>query len=325
MKRYGLNIMTAVLLLTACSSEQDDALRRGVDDGRVALQVSAAIPGVSIEANTRATGNAWAEGDAIGVYAFEAGTTTPLTNGTNKEYTTSQSGSTAAVFLPFAVVGDPIYLPLDGTAAEIYAYYPRQNIMADPEAVAINVAVQSNQAAIDWMTTGRTTTTTQGGSTPITRDHPDCELQFSHRLCKLQFNLKGEGITSQELEDNPPVIAAGLKTTGSINLMTGAVTATDGNATAINPLLMASPATGYDKSYEAIILPQELAAPLNVTITIGTLAQSVTYTFAMPAQSFTAGNRYIYNVTVKNKKASVDCTIDDWTNGVDIDAGTINM
>ena len=315
--------MTAVLLLTACSSEQDDALRRGVDDGRVALQVSAAIPGVSIEANTRATGNAWAEGDAIGVYAFEAGTTTPLTNGTNKEYTTSQSGSTAAVFLPFAVVGDPIYLPLDGTAAEIYAYYPRQNVIVNPEAVAIDVADQST--AIDWMTTGRMATTTQGGSTPITRDHPDCELQFSHRLCKLQFNLKGEGITSQELEDNPPVIAAGLKTTGSINLMTGAVTATGGNATAINPLLMASPATGYDKSYEAIILPQDLAALLNVTITIGTLARSITYTFAMPTQSFTAGNRYIYNVTVKNKKASVDCNIDDWENGVDIDAGTINM
>ena len=315
--------MTAVLLLTACSSEQDDALRRGVDDGRVALQVSAAIPGVSIEANTRATGNAWAEGDAIGVYAFEAGTTTPLTNGTNKEYTTSQSGATAAVFLPFAVVGDPIYLPLDGTAAEIYAYYPRQNVIVNPEAVAIDVADQST--AIDWMTTGRMATTTQGGSTPITRDHPDCELQFSHRLCKLQFNLKGEGITSQELEDNPPVIAAGLKTTGSINLMTGAVTATGGNATAINPLLMASPATGYDKSYEAIILPQDLAALLNVTITIGTLARSITYTFAMPTQSFTAGNRYIYNVTVKNKKASVDCNIDDWENGVDIDAGTINM
>ena len=323
MKRYGLNIMTAVLLLTACSSEQDDALRRGVDDGRVALQVSAAIPGVSIEANTRATGNAWAMGDAIGVYAFEAGTTDPLANGTNKEYTASQSGSTAAVFLPFAVVGDPIYLPLDGTAAEIYAYYPRQNVIVNPEAVAIDVADQST--AIDWMTTGRMATTTQGGSTPITRDHPDCELQFSHRLCKLQFNLKGEGITSQELEDYPPVIAAGLKTTGSINLMTGAVTATGGNATAIHPLRMASPATGYDKSYEAIILPQDLAAPLNVTITIGTLAQSITYTFAMPTQSFTAGNRYIYNVTVKNKKASVDCNIDDWENGVDIDAGTINM
>jgi hypothetical protein len=51
------------------------------------------------------------------------------------------------------------------------------------------------------------------------------------------------------------------------------------------------------EKFDATILPQT-AGTCDVSLTIGNGPTS-TYSFVMPARTFEAGNRYIYNVTVK--------------------------
>lgn len=313
MKYISYIAVAMMWLLTACSSEETGISTS--EDVRVPLQLTADLGNASISVATRAANNAWAQGDAVGVYAVATGTTTAITDGTNVEYTASSAGTDN---VPLAATEDPIYLPVDYSAVDVYAYYPRQNTVTMAGQL-ISVTDQSDQTAIDWLYTGRTQYTTQGGSTPITRDHPTCQLLFRHALCKLQFNLKGEGITAQEFTDYNATmtIGSGLYTQGYLNLWTGALSMMSANTTTITPLKMASPATNYDMSFEAIVLPQTTTGAITVTIRLGGTPHA-DYTFTIPSSTaYEAGNRYVYNVTVRNKVVTVTSTITDWTTGVE--------
>jgi len=314
MKYISYIAVAMMWFLTACSSEETGMPIDKPADGRVPLQLTADLGDASILATTRAANNAWTQGDAVGVYAVATGTTTPITDGTNVEYTASSSGAS----VPLAATNHPIYLPVDYSAVDVYAYYPRQNSVT-MDGQFISVTDQTDQTAIDWLVTGHTQYTTQGGSTAITRNNPTCELQFRHALCKLQFNLKGEGIATQEFTDYNATmtIGAGLYTQASLNLWTGALSNFSANTTTLMPLKMNTPAAGSDMSFEAIVLPQTTTTDITVTIRLGGTPHA-DYTFLIPASTqFAVGSKYVYNVTVRNKVVYVTSTITDWTTGVE--------
>ena len=293
-------MITAMLLMTACSSEQtDDPVRRD-GDGRVALQLTACMPAITMDAATRASSNVWEANDAIGVYALQHNTSVVTQDGNNVSYTLAEAGGSG--YKDFNPTGVPLYLPIDGSQADICAYYPYRNDITDLTRVAIDMSDQTDQKAIDWMGTGRTQYTTQGGSTPISRQNPSCQLLFNHLMSKVQFNIiNGTGITAADLDENPSMQMIGLSTVGYLNLLTGAVNTNGGTTVPVAPQEMATAATGFVKSYEATILPQS-AGSCQVSLTIGNGPTS-TYSFIMPARTFLPGKRYIYNVTVKINSA----------------------
>lgn len=312
-------MITAVLLLTACSSGQDDALIPKDDGERVALQLTACMPATATEAMTRAAGNAWEANDAIGVFAVQHNTNQVTAGASNVSYTVASAG---AGFKTFNPTGAPAYLPTDGSLTDICAYYPYQNDIADPTQVAISMLDQTNQAAIDWMLSGRTQYTELGGTTPISRQNPTCQLQFSHRLCKLQFNIvNDESVEDVDLTNNPQLQIVGMSPVGFLNLLTGSITTNGGNTTPVLAKEMATAATGYKKSYEAIMLPQT-AGNCVVSFILGTSPTQAYYTFIMPARTFEAGNRYIYNVTIRNKSVTITSTTLDWITGMEA-SGTV--
>lgn len=326
MKYISYIAVAMMWLLTACSSEETGISTS--EDVRVPLQLTADLGNASISVATRAANNAWAMGDAVGVYAVATGTTTAITDGTNVEYTASSAGTDN---VPLAATEDPIYLPVDYSAVDVYAYYPRQNTVT-MAGQFISVTDQTYQTAIDWMITGRTLHTTKGGSTAITRNHPTCELQFRHALCKLQFNLRhGVGMRAVDITGNPVsiTIAQGLYTTATLNLYNGVLSGLGTNNIAITPIAMATagewlpnPTLTTDRSFEAIILPQTTGAAMTVTVTIG----AATYTFDLPAPTtFEAGNRYVYNVSVNARTLTVTSTVTDWVTNQTINNNPIYM
>lgn len=289
-----------MLLMTACSSEQDDFTGLQQEEGRVALQLTARMPAITMDAATRASGNAWEVNDAIGVFALQHNTSVVTQDGDNVSYTLAEAGGSG--YKDFNPTGVPLYLPIDGSQADICAYYPYRDDITDLTRVAIDMSNQTNQNAIDWMSTGRTQYTTQSGSTPISRQNPSCQLLFNHLMSKVQFNIiNGTGITAADLDENPSMQMIGLSTVGYLNLLTGAVNTNGGTTVPVAPQEMATAATGFVKSYEATILPQS-AGSCQVSLTIGNGPTS-TYSFIMPARTFLPGKRYIYNVTVKINSA----------------------
>lgn len=305
--------------MTACSSEQNDVAIQKDGEGRVALQLTACMPAITMDAVTRAAGNAWEANDAIGVFAVQHNTYQVTSDANNVSYTVASAGDG---YKPFNPTGAPAYLPIDGSLVDIFAYYPYQNTITDPTQVPVSMLDQTNQAAIDWMTSSRTQYTEQGGATPISRQNPMCQLQFSHRMCKLQFNIvNDESVEDVDLTNNPLLQIVGMSPVGYLNLLTGGITTNGGNTTPVFAKEMGTAATGYKKSYEAIMLPQ-VAGDCQVSFILGTSPNQAYYTFIMPARTFEAGNRYIYNVTIRNKSVSVTSIVLDWVTGMEA-SGTV--
>lgn len=319
MKKMMIIAMSAIMM-AACSSDNENNGARPHGDGNgdnggqtVELQISGGILAEIAKAQTRAANSAWEASDAIGIYAVATGGTTAITGGENVSYTASEAAETNGTsYTSFsATSGTSIALPNDGSAIDVYGYYP-YTASVTPAGQAISVATQTSQKDIDWMTTNKTDKTTRGGSTTITKANPSCQLLFVHSLCKLQLNLvHGSGLTATDITTSPSVSIAELPTTATLNLYTGAVSS-QGTPAAIAPVQMGTAETGYDASFEAIILPYTTEAAHAVTLTLN----GKNYAFnIVSGKTFAAGNKYTYNVTVNAAGLAISAAITPWGNG----------
>lgn len=299
-----LIVLATALLLAACSSDNDPA---AINDGRrVPLQVRGYIADTPLGI-TRAAGSAWDTGDRIGLYALpHDNTTTPIEDGSNVCYvlagtTAPTEGSRYEAFTS----STPVTLPDDGSAIDVYGYYPYSD-SATPSAVAVNLSTQDPQKNIDLMTTGQVSTSTHNGSTPISINDPSCELLFQHRLTKLVFNLT---FNDFGVINNTSLTIGSQKTTATYNIYTDILTYGSGEANQTITAAVGSTKSGFDKTFEAIVLPNDAdnnpAVDCKVTIVVDGRSYSFTIIRTGAATnntvltgSFDAGYKYEYNVTV---------------------------
>ena len=294
------------MLLAACSSDSDPAVTN--DGRRVPLQVTGYIAYTPLGI-TRAAGSAWEAGDKIGIYALPHGTTTtPIDDGSNVCYSTPSEGETnGTLYLPFTTT-TPIILPSSGNI-DVYGYYPYSakkkdgTTNFDPEHVEIDVSTQS----IDLMTTDKVSTTTHGGTTPISISNPSCELLFQHRLTKLVFNLN---LREMGTVSTISLTIGSQKTTATYDIYDNVLTYSSGVANQpVSAVALATANSGYDKTFEAIVLPNHTSNNPGVdrTVTIVVDGRSYTFTIAVTGASssnkvetpsFDAGKKYVYNVKV---------------------------
>ena len=214
--------------MVSCNTEDTTST---TPNGKVAVQFTG---GISV--NTRAAGVAWANGDRIGI--FMTGANQSLSADAIKEgvdnvcYQTS--GSIA--FSPISG-GKTIYYPIDGDV-DFYSYYPYTTV--SNYKVALNVADQTNQEAIDFM---------YAKTTGCNKATPQVDLRFSHMLSRLILNVQpGNGLTEDDL-NKLKVTIKDQNTTATFNLADGLIS-DEGNPTNIQ-----MKAIQVGKRYEAILLP----------------------------------------------------------------------
>ena len=214
--------------MVSCNTEDTTST---TPNGKVAVQFTG---GISV--NTRASGLAWADGDMIGI--FMTGANQTLSADAIKEgvdnvcYQTS--GSIA--FSPISG-GKTIYYPIDGDV-DFYSYYPQTTV--SNYKVALNVADQTNQEAIDFM---------YAKTTGCNKATPQVDLRFSHMLSRLILNVQpGNGLTEDDL-NKLKVTIKDQNTTATFNLADGVISG-DGN-----PANIQMKAIQVGKRYEAILLP----------------------------------------------------------------------
>lgn len=279
----------AALSLAACSSDNDSSTATD----RVALQVTSGI-------TTRAAGNTWTAGDAIGIYSL---------NGTTAEYANCQyataEGGTNGVFSP-ATADQTIYFPVDGSTRDIIAYYPYSATVADG-VYTVDVSSQTNQEAIDLMTSALVS--------GKHKDDPDAQLSFAHKLSKIELSIKpGTGLTAADLA-NMTVTLTNQVPTGTIDVTTsGSSVTADADATATT--LTLSTATD-GTSAEAIVLPATGTTGMNLVFQLSGFDAPFTWAIAnaKDSQSFGEGKKYVYTITVNRIGIDVTATITDWTAG----------
>ena len=280
-KLFALALLAGAMV--SCSTED---IAPSTQNEKVAVQFTG---GISV--NTRAAGVAWANGDRIGI--FMTGADQSLSADAIKEgvdnvcYQTS--GSIA--FSPISG-GKTIYYPIDGDV-DFYSYYPYTTV--SDYKVALNVADQTNQEAIDFM---------YAKTTGCNKATPQVDLRFSHMLSRLILNVQpGNGLTEDDL-NKLTVTIKDQNTTATFNLADGVISGEG------NPDNIQMKAVQVGKRYEAILLPtaskiREIEFELNNGF-------DAPFVWKMD-QELTGGNLYNYT-TVKLTRSTVDMmgTIQSW-------------
>ena len=280
-KFFALALLAGAMV--SCNTEDTAST---TPNGKVAVQFTG---GISV--NTRASGLAWANGDRIGI--FMTGANQSLSADAIKEgvdnvcYQTS--GSIA--FSPISG-GKTIYYPIDGDV-DFYSYYPHTTV--SDYKVALNVADQTNQEAIDFM---------YAKTTGCNKATPQVDLRFSHMLSRLILNVQpGNGLTEDDL-NKLKVTIKDQNTTATFNLADGVISG-DGN-----PANIKMKAVQVGKRYEAILLPtaskiREIEFDLDN-------GYDAPFVWKMDSE-LKGGNLYNYT-TVKLTRSTVDMsgTIESW-------------
>ena len=286
-KFFALALLAGAMV--SCSTEDSAP---STQNDKVAVQFTGGI-----NVSTRAAGVAWTDGDRIGIFMTE--TNQPLSANAIQEgvdnvcYQTNGGKS----FSPIS--GEKtIYFPIDGNV-DFYSYYPQTTV--NEYKVALNVADQKSQEAIDFM---------YAKTTGCNKATPQVELKFNHQLCNLILNVQpGDGLTEDDL-NKLKVTIKDQNTTATFNLADGVISGEG------NPANIQMKAVQVGKKYEAILLPtKSTTREIEFDLDNG---HDAPFVWTM-ATDLKGGNLYNYT-TVKLTRTSVELsgTIKPW-NEVKID------
>ena len=280
-KFFALALLAGAMV--SCSTEDTAP---STQNDKVAVQFTGGI-----NVSTRAAGVAWTDGDRIGIFMTE--TNQPLSANAIQEgvdnvcYQTNGGKS----FSPIS--GEKtIYFPIDGNV-DFYSYYPQTTV--NEYKVALNVADQKSQEAIDFM---------YAKTTGCNKATPQVELKFNHQLCNLILNVQpGDGLTEDDL-NKLKVTIKDQNTTATFNLADGVISGEG------NPANIQMKAVQVGKKYEAILLPtKSTTREIEFDLDNG---HDAPFVWTM-ATDLKGGNLYNYT-TVKLTRTSVELsgTIKPW-------------
>ena len=273
-----------LLSLAACNNEEITPN----PDTRVALQVTSGI-------QTRAYDATWEAGDEIGIFGFP--TDADQTAWSNVPYATANGDGS------FAPVSAPIYLPVNGSGVDFVAYYPYTGTLTDG-VYTVDVTDQSDQAAIDLMASGTRT---------ADRINPEVVFNFEHKLSKIDITFKaGDGMAAADL--------AGMtvQLTGQQPKATYDVTQPDGavNVGTDNPVTLTLNTAADGMSAEGIVLPSNNYDSMVLHLVLADGSSFFNWNlYESEAESFEAGKKYVYTITLNKTRLDVTASITDWTPG----------
>lgn len=297
MKRKQIISMALVAMgaMMFASCNVNDEIQRDVNR---AVRFTGNIGGqVTVTPGTRASGTAWGTGDEVGVFMVEHGGTVVSDDACNKKYTVSGTNLSAAE-------GD-MYYPVDG-AVDFIAYYPYNAQWSDlSNETSIEIGNQTEQAKFDLLYAKA-----DNSGSGYTKGYSEAvDLKFDHKLAKVVFNCKADGLASL---DGMTVKIKGMNSKGTFDLATGTVSSTDNSAGEITARELTAAAQGYLKSYDAIVMPDQYAAnEITVEFTVGDNTFTWTIDKAEDAK-FESGNEYTYEVTVTRHGVTMSGTINAW-------------
>lgn len=317
-KLLELISMAAVLmgLAAGCAVKEELA---PVSSDLIPVKIDGAIDQIS----TKATGEGFVAGDALGLYAVNmlsdntvAGTLADKGNQVdNAKYVfdgTKWSALTASYYKDV------------NTHVDIYAYYPYQGSVSSTS--ALNFEVQQDQSKLGengqlggyeasdflWCKVA-----------DVTPSEAKVKLRLAHRMAGVQVKLiAGSGFDEEEFESmGKSVLATSTTRKANINFATGEVSPV--GAAQNTGIVMAVQA---DDSFRAVLVPQTVAAGTKLfAITI----DGVAYGFSVSSNvDYAAGKLTSFDITVNKKTPSgdyefvlTDTQITDWIEDLNTHGG----
>lgn len=290
LKTYVASALLCLTLFASCSADDDNT---ALPEGEYPMTFATAMEGLT---QTRATtDNTWAGNEKIAVQV----------GGEVKQYTPKTSGQKAT--LTGVDAANTFYWQKADETKQVSAWYCGDGSTAAGQANATQLpetwTVKTDQSGDGYAESDLLYAKPQD----IAYSDSDKKLTFNHLPAKVVINLtKGNGLTDENIRNATVRILSQAITSGKIDKSTGIMaqaTATGSGSTEITPNVLADSPKGYQKSVQAIVVPQQVAMGtkfIKVTIDKGTDDERDYYYAPETADkaNFTCGKLYTYNITV---------------------------
>lgn len=272
-------LLAAVAITLAACNNEDNYI-----DEPVAAHISATIGG---DAQSRASDVTWDPGDNIGISMSD--------RYLNIEYTTENGDG---IF-----TGNTMFFRNKQEQVTITAYYPYTGSEGEaPGLIEASTGADrqtvTEQPKIDFLYAVKEN---------VSGSEPDVKLSFSHKMSKLTFIFKS-GNDGTDINKITSCEINGLVLDGTFNTATGeCVAKTDTPSAALN---LTMTLTNDKASASAIIFPQavnKLSMKLHDTEN-----QNYACELNLGTAGITAGNNYLFTITVMKTGLSVTADIIDW-------------
>lgn len=252
----------------------------------------------------------WQSGDLIGVYMFESGTTTPLSNASNVIYKAGSTGTTTT----FSST-TPLKYPTDGSLVSFAAYYPYSSAVSNL-VYPISLANQADGTSKHDLMTANSA---QGLSIHTSAN---VSMTFQHQLTKVAFRFVDKNGTTL----SPTALTIeGMNTTANFNIATNMIQ----NASGVTTITAYKTANG---EYEAILLPVTVNANthlVNYTMDGNSFEWSLTQVQG-GLTALQAGYKYTFTLNQDDLTAPAKVVIESgsitpWDNQNYEDGGTADL
>lgn len=296
-----VNAVLAAMLLCACSSGEGNELTEEPDTPSVKklpILISTVWSGIE---DTRATDYSFESGDEAGLYVVNHnsdGTASDLKNTGN--HVDNMKFTYDGTWTP----ASQIYWLDDKTPADFYFYYPYTATVSNVSAMPFSV--KADQGTLDAYKAGDMLV---GSTKNVAPTASAVKISVKHVMSQILVKLvPGNGFTESTLAAaKVGVKVNGVKTQSTVNLATGAVTAT-GTATSVTPMKDGD-------SYKALIVPQSVAEGNLITVNVDGRDFNLKKAF-----EFVGGTRHKFTVTLSKTSSGINVDIGQWEND-DIDHG----
>lgn len=296
--KYITIAIYSLLTLGACSSGggNDNPLPSPTPSEKMPIHISTSI-------SSRATDEAFEEGDNIGLFVVNRNA-----NGSGNNLKTTGNYIDNCLFTYHNGIwasATPTYWKDETTHTDFYLYYPYTSMISNVEAMPWNVkADQSN------ITDYKASDLLIGKSNDVAPTESAVKIEAKHVLSQMIITLvAGNGFTESSLaSSNISVKVNHLKSNATANLSTGEVTAI-GDFTTITPLK-------EEGKYKAIIIPQTVEEGNLITVNV----DGKDYNLAKAANfhAFETGKSHQFTVTLSKTSSGVNVGITQWEDdGID--------
>lgn len=240
---------------------------------------------------SRATDYGFETGDCIGLFVVNYNGNTPGNLAVSGNHVDNMRFKYSGEWLP----DSPIYWDDKSSYADFYLYYPYtsvQSVTAYPFAVKADQSTEAAYKASDFMV---------GKSMKVSPTESAVVIPANHVMSRVIINLEaGNGFTKETLANSRIAVKInGVKTSATVNLSNGAVSAT-GNATSVTPL-------SFDNSYKALIVPQSVAEGSLITVTVDGSDFNLNKAF-----TFESGKSHKFTIVLSKTSSGVNVVITPW-------------
>ncbi|MDR0973603.1 MAG: fimbrillin family protein [Prevotellaceae bacterium] len=237
--------LTIATMTVSCSNENEPVINPNPNNTPEPQEEQALTFSTNVlsPAETRAYEASWEADDRVGIFMVNSADTTAIKSNA-QHVATNVSGWK----LNPVSDSDGMYYPSTGADVKFIAYYPYKNGQSLTNLLSVELGEQSATSNdFDILYVKATSSYNKSsGTTPA--------LNFKHIMATMIVNVKKDDAISNIDLSTMSVTLKGAPTKGTFNLQDGTFVATN-TVAPINFVKLSTPTSGFDATYQAIILP----------------------------------------------------------------------